>query len=113
MDRQAVVSQHLAGQDQVLGLLSDALDAAGSRFAPHRHKGERLVADAQVVLVRLPPLAGAHLPHPVQVAWVEEGLRGSAAAGFVLDVVLPLLPVQRGRRPGRQVALQEGFVALV
>lgn len=113
MDRQAVVSQHLAGQDQVLGLLSDALDAAGSGLAPYRHEGELLLADAQVLLVRLPPLAGAHLPHSVQVFWVEEGLCGSAAASFTLDVVLPVLPVQRGGGSGGQVALQEGFVALV
>lgn len=113
MDWQAVLSQHLTGQDQVLGLLSDALDAARSGLAPYRHKSELLLADAQVLLVRLPPLAGAHLPHSVLVFGIEEGLRGSAAAGFTLDVVLPVLPVERGRGSGGQVALQEGFVALV
>lgn len=97
----------------MLGLLADALDAARSGLAPHRHKSERLFADAQVLLVRLPALAGAHLPHSVQVFWIEKGLRGSAAASFALDVVLPLLPVQRGRGSGGQVALQERFVALV
>lgn len=113
MDRQAVVSQHLAGQDQVLGLLSDALDAARPGLAPYRHERELLLADAQVLLVRLPPLAGAHLLHSVQVFRVEEGLRGPAAASFTLDVVLPVLPVERGRGSGGQVALQEGFVAPV
>lgn len=113
MHRQAVVPQHLAGQDQVLGLLSDALDAARPGLAPYRHEGELLLADAQVLLVRLPPLAAAHLPHSVQVFGVEEGLRGPAAASFTLDVVLPVLPVQRGRGSGGQVALQEGFVAPV
>lgn len=112
MDRQAVWSQHLAGQDQVLGLLPDALDAAGPGLAADRHEGELALADAQVLLVRLPPLAGAHLPHAVQVCGAEEGLRGSAAAGFALDVVLPVLPVQRGGGSGGQVALQEGLVAL-
>lgn len=113
MDRQAVVSQHLAGQDQVLGLLSDALDATRPGLAPYRHESELLLADAQVLLVRLPALAAAHLHHFVQVLWVEEGLRGSAAARFALDVVLPVLPVQGGRGSQGQVALQEGFVALV
>lgn len=97
----------------MFGLLPDALDAAGSGLAADRHEGELLLADAQVLLVRLPPLAGAHLPHSVQVFGVDEGLRGSATAGFTLDVVLPVLRVRRGRGSGGQVALQEGLVALV
>lgn len=97
----------------MFGLLADALDAARSGLAPYRHESELLLADAQVLLVGLPPLAGAHLLHSVQVFWVEEGLRGSAAAGFTLDVVLPVLPVERGGGSGGQVALHEGFVALV
>lgn len=112
MDRQAVRSQQLAGQDQVLGLLPDALDAAGPGLAADRHEGELALTDAQVLLVGLPPFAGAHLPHAVQVFGAEEGLRGSAAARFALDVVLPVLPVQRGGGSGGQVALQEGLVAL-
>lgn len=40
VDGQAVVAQHVAGQDQVLGLLTDALDAARPHLAPHCDEGE-------------------------------------------------------------------------
>lgn len=101
MDGQAVVAQHLAGQDQVLGFLPDALDAARPHLAPHSDEGERLAADAQVVLEPLAAPLTAHLLHPGQVHGVEEGLRGPAAARLVQDVPLPLVLVEGGGRAGR------------
>lgn len=93
--------------------LSDALYAARPRLTPHGDKSERLPADAQVLLVRLPPLAAAHLPHLVQVFWTEEGLRGSATASFGLDEVLPLGLVKRIGGAGGNVVLDKSVVALV
>lgn len=110
MNWQAVVAQHFTGQDQMLGFLPDASNAAGSRLTPHCDKSERLPTDAQVVLVPLPAFVGAHLVHPWQVLRMEEGLRGSATAGFVHDVVLPLGPVERSGSARGNVPLQEGFV---
>lgn len=112
MDGQAVIAQHLTGQDQMLVLLLHAPDATCARFTPHCDESERLPADAQVLLVGLPPFPAAHLPHPLQVFWIEEGLCGSAAAGFTLDVVLPFTLVERSGRARGNVALDEGVVAL-
>lgn len=113
MDWQAVIVQHFTGQDQMFVFLLDAPDAARPRFTPHCDKSERLLADAQVLLVCLPPLVGAHIPHPVQVFWIEEGLCGSATASFILDVVLPFDLVERSGSARGNVALDESVVALV
>lgn len=83
VDRQAVVAQHLTGQDQVLGFLSHALNAARPHLTPHGDKGERLATDAKVVLEPLAALLAANLLHPVQVLGVEKGLRGPSAARLV------------------------------
>lgn len=113
MNWQAVVAQHFTAQDQMLGFLPDASNAARSRLTPHCDESERLPTDAQVVLVPLPAFVGAHLVHPRQVLRIEEGLRGSATAGFVHDVVLPLGPVERSGSAGWNVPLEEGLVAPV
>lgn len=115
VDRQALVgaAQHLAGQDQVFSLLPDAPDAARPRFAAHGDETERLPADAQVLLVYLPPCVGAHVLHPVQVFRVEEGLGGSVAAPVVPDVLLPLVLVEVVGGPAANVALDEGVVGVV
>lgn len=112
MDGQAVIAQHLTGQDQMFVLLLDAPDATCARFTPHCDESKRLPADAQVLFVGLPPSLAAHLPHPLQVFWIEEGLRGSAAASFTLDVVLPFTLVERSGRARGNVALDKGVVAL-
>lgn len=112
MDRQALVSQHLTGQDQMFGFLSDAPDAARPRLTPHRDKGERFPADAQVLLVLLPPFVGAHFPHPLQVFLGEEGLGGSVTASSP-DVFLPFVLVQRMGCARGNVALEESVVAVV
>lgn len=111
MNRKAVVAQPFTGQDQMLGFLPDASNTARSRLTPHRDKSERLPTDAQVVLVPLPAFVGAHRVHPLQVLGIEEGLRGSATAGFVHDVVLPLGLVERSGSAGGNVPLDEGVVA--
>lgn len=112
MDGQAVSAQHLTGQDQMFVLLQHAPDATRARFTPHCDESERLPADAQVLLVGLPPFLAAHLHHPLQVFWIEEGLRGSAAARFTLDVVLPFALVERSGCARGKVALDKGVKAL-
>lgn len=102
--RDALVVQFLAGQDQMLLLLCDAPDAARAGLAPHRHKGEGLLADAQVLLVHF-ALVGANGLDPLQVVRVEEGLRWSVTAAVVPDVFLPLVLVRRPRRALSDVAL--------
>lgn len=97
----------------MLGFLPDAPDAAGSRLTPHRDEGEGLAADAQVLPVRRPAPAGAHVPHPVQVLGAQEGLGGPAAARLAPDELLPFVLVERKGRPGGDVALDEGVVAVV
>lgn len=113
MHGHTLVLHHLAGQDEVFGLLLDAPDAAGSRFAPHRDEGEGLLADAEVLLEHLPSFAGAHGPHPVQLPRVDEGLRGSVAAPVVPDVALPLVLVRRGGSALSDVSFEEGLEAVV
>lgn len=107
------MTQQFAGQNQVFGLLPDALDAARPHFAPHCDEAERLAADAQVVLEPLAATLAAHLLHPGQVLGVQEGLCGPAAARLVQDVPLPLVLVEGGGRAGRQVTLEEIVKALV
>lgn len=53
MDRYTLVVQHFTGQDQVFGVLLDTFDTTGVLNTSHCDKGERLLADAQVILVRL------------------------------------------------------------
>lgn len=113
MDWEALVIQDLTGQDQVFGFLSDAPDAAGPRFAPHGDEGERLVADAQVFLVDLPSSAGTHGLHLVQVARMEEGLRGSVTAPVGPDVLLPFILIGSGRGSRADVAGRELVEAVV
>lgn len=113
MDWQAVTAQHLAGQDQMFGFLSHALDAARPRLAPHRDKSEGLLADAQVLLVHLPSRGGAHVPHLFQVFWFEEGLCGSATACLILYEGLPFVLVERSWCARENVALEESVVAIV
>lgn len=112
MDGQAAITQHLTGQDQVFVLLLDAPDATRARFTPHCDESERLPADAQVLFVGFPPFLAAHLPHPLQVFRIEEGLCGSATASLTLDVVLPFTLVERRGRASGNVALEKGVVAL-
>lgn len=113
MDRHALVFQHLTGQDHMFALPDDVPDPAGALVAPHRDEGERLLADAQVLLEGLAACAGAHGPDPVQVFWVQEGLGGSLAAAVLLDVVPPLVLIQRGGQPRADVAPDESIVAVV
>lgn len=113
MDREALVVQDLTGQDQVFGFRSDAPDAAGPGFAPHGDKGERLVADAQVVLVDLTSPVGAHGYHLLQVARMEEGLRGSVTAPVGPNVLLPLILIDSGRGSLADVPIREPFEAVV
>lgn len=113
MDRQALVAQPLAGQDQMFGFLPHAPDPARARRAPHRDEGEGLAADAQVLLVHGAALVGAHRLHPGQVARPQEGLRGSVTAPVELDVILPLVLVQRLGSAGADVAFDERVEAVV
>lgn len=113
MDWQALVVQHFTGQDQMFGFLLDALDSARPRFAPHRDKREILLADAQVLLVDLPPVFRAHVLHPVQVFWMEEGLGGSVTAPVFPDVCLPFILVERRGSTRANVAFDEGAEAVV
>lgn len=113
MDRQTLILQHLTGQDQMFGFLLDVLDAARPQFTPHRDKSKSLLADAQVVLVYLPPVALAHILHLVQVFWTDEGLGGSVAARILFDVIHPLVLVERGGSARGNVAFEEGRIAIV
>lgn len=113
MDWQALIAQHFAGQDQMFGFLFDAPDPARPRFAPHRDKGEKLLADAQVLLVDLPPVFRAHGLHLVQVFWMEEGLGRPVTATVIPDVLLPVVLVERRGSTRANVALDEGVVAFV
>lgn len=97
----------------MFGLLSDASDPAGSRFTPHRDKGEGHLTDAQVLLEHPPSPAGAHRLHPFQIVRVDEGLRGSVTASVVPDVGLPLVLGQRVGRARADVAFEEGPEAVV
>lgn len=107
-----MIVQPLAGQDQMFSLRLDALDPTGSHFAPHCDKRERLLADAQVLLVHLPSPVGAHFLHSLQVRWVKEGLCRSVAA-LTPDELLPLVLVERCWSPRGKVALDEGVEAVV
>lgn len=107
MDRQALIAQLITGQDQMFAFLSDALDAACPRFAPHCDKVETLPADTHVLLVRDSPLGCAHSHHPVQVARVQEGLGGSGTVAVILDEIHPLVLVQSSRSTRGNVALLE------
>lgn len=111
VDREAPIIQHLARQDQVFGFPSDSSDPTSSWLAPHRNKCERLLADAQVALQRLPSPAAAHGLHLLQIIWVEEGLRGSVTCS-ALDELLPLVLVKRSRSTRRKVATDEDLVTL-
>lgn len=113
MDWQALILQHLTGQDQMFGFLSDAPDAARPRLTPHRDKSERLLTDAQVLLKGLPPFVRAHILHHVQVFLFEEGLRGSVTAPVIPDVLLPFVLVQRRGGARANVAFDEGVVTVV
>lgn len=113
MDWQALIAQNLTSQDQMFGFLSDAPDAARPHFTPHSDKREKLPADAQVLLVDLPPFVRAHFLHPVQVFWVEEGLRGSVTVPMVLDVLLPFILIKRRGSAWGNVAFDEGVVAII
>lgn len=113
MDRQTLILQHLTSQDQMFGFLLDALDAARPRFTPHRDKSKRLLADAQVVLVCLPPIALAHILHLVQVFWTDEGLGGSVTARMLFDVIHPLVLVERGGSARGNVAFEECGIAII
>lgn len=111
--REALVVQLLAGQDQMFLLGCDAPDAARARLAPHRHERERLLADAQVLLVNFASFVGAHGLDPLQVVRNEEGLCGSVTAAVAPDVFFPLVLIRGPRRAISDVALQEGPVAIV
>lgn len=111
--RDALVVQHLTGEDQMFLLGCDAPNAARVWLAPHRYKCEGLLADAQVLLVHFASSVGAHGLDPLQVIWVEEGLCRPVTATVVPDVFLPLVLVRRPRRAISDVALQERPVAIV
>lgn len=111
--RDALVVQHITGQDQVLLLVRNAPDAARPGLAPHRHKREGLLADAQVLLVRLASFVGAHGLDPLQVVRAEEGLCGSVTAAVVPDVFLPLILVAGPGRAIADVAFEERPIAVV
>lgn len=111
--RETPVVQLFTGQDQVLPLVLNAPDATRTGLAPHRHKREGLLADAQVLLVRLASCVGAHGHDPLQVVLGEEGLCGSVTATVVPNVFLPLVLVQRPRRVIADVALSERVETVV
>lgn len=70
VDGQALIlltGQHFTGQDQMFGFFLHALYPTASLFTPHSNKRERLLADAEVVVEDLPPLACAHIPDSLQV----------------------------------------------
>lgn len=113
VDREALVVQDLTGQDQVFGFLSDAPDAAGPWFAPHGDEGERLVADAHVLLVELSSSVGTHCLHLLQVTRMEEGLRGSVTAPVGPDVLLPFILIDSGWGSRADVTVHELVEAVV
>ena len=113
MHRQTLILQLFTGQNQMFTFLNDAPDAAGAWLAPHCNKIERLVADAQVLLVRLPACLRAHGLHPVQLFRLKERLRGSVTAAVVLDVSLPLVLVESFGQPAANVPLDEGVEGIV
>lgn len=113
MDWQALIAQHFTGQDQIFGIILNAPDAARPHYTPHRDKSERLLADAQVLLVYLPPFVRTHILHPVQVFWTEKGLGGSVTAPVIPDVILPFVLVERSGSTSTNVAFDEGVEAVV
>jgi len=112
VDGQTLVVQHIAGQDQVFGLPLDAADAAGVGLAAHGGEGEGLHADAQVLLELPAALVAAHRLHLLQLAGVQEGLRGAVATQFG-DVRLPLVLVQAFGGVRADVATEEGAEGVV
>lgn len=105
------VAELLAGQDEVLALMVDPLDATGSMFHAHRDEGERFLADAHVPLEGLPTCWGAHSLHPLSFALRQEGLCGPEAELLVPQELLPGVLVLSARSPLQDVTLQEGLVA--
>lgn len=95
-------------------LAADALDATGTRLHPHRGEGERLGADAHVLLVGPATAAGTDGVHFILLAGLDEGLGRPGAVSVRAQVRLPgLFVVQRSGSARRQVAAEEVVVAVV
>ena len=79
MHRQTLIPPHrpITGQNQMFVFRNYVQDVAGANIDRHCDKIERLVADAEVPLVRLPACIRAHVHHPVQLCMRKERLRGS------------------------------------
>ena len=107
MHRQTLIPQPITGQNQMFVFWNYVQDVAGANIDPHCDKIERLVADAEVLLVLLPACIRAHVLHPVQLCMMKERLRGSATVVVIPDVRLPYVLVESVGQPGGKVAVDE------
>lgn len=115
MNRATRILYLVAPKDDVFGLIAHPLNAAQSiiHIHTHCHKGEFLLADAQVPKELFPTSLGAHCVHTLSVALMEKLLSGSATRLNLPQQRIPFVLVPRLRHAIRQMVLEEDGMSVV
>lgn len=115
MNRATRVPDLVAPKDDVFGLVVYALNATQSlvHVHTHRHKGEFLLADAQVAGVLLSTSFSAYCVHTLSVILMEKRLSGSVARLYLPEQCVPHVLVPCLWYAIRQMSLEEGGMSIV